>query len=58
VRQLDRALVLFVVFPIPIVRNQAEDIWRDLIDGSEGVFHGPNEAEKLEYIVSKSVDLL
>lgn len=39
---------------IPMVRNQAEDVWRDPIDGGEG---GPNEAENFKCTVLKSADL-
>ena len=58
-RQLDRALVLFTAFPFPIVRNQAEDVWGDPIDGGEGNFHGPNdhEAENFKCIALKSAGL-
>ena len=55
VGQLDQTLI--PVTALQVVWNQGEDIWRDLVDGCEGVLCGPNQTEDLQCIVFESVDL-
>jgi len=53
--QSDQSSVVAVVFPV--VWNQGKDLRRDLVDGSESVLHGQNQAEHLQRVVFESVDL-
>ena len=55
VGQFYQGLILVVVFPV--VWDQGKDFWRGSVDEREGVPHGPNQAEHLQCIVFKSVDL-
>ena len=46
-----------VISPLPEVRNDREDFWRDPADRSEAIPPGPNETEDLECVLLEDLNL-
>ena len=55
VGQLDQGFVLVAIFQVD--RDEGKDFRRGFVDECEGVLHRPDQAEHLQCVIFKSVDL-